>query len=277
MKMLILFAMIGVFVNFGYTEMKVSDSWNPDGSAKILWKDMSDEQKAIHYEWERENAEYILKNIGKKCSELHEVPEYTRLFTIPPKKFGPDDICFSSDSLRLVYKSLGEYDKWFVAEREYYENSQDKGDPYARVEWLEVLLGAGRYREAEFFFPFCVNSLHPMLNEADVKDRIKKGEPPPPELLGSMMSEPWEWILDIKDKPDDLMKTYKAEEKMELPMRMHRYFYSKDVTKRAAALDFYHEKEIRFMIEKARKTWKGGIKRKAEKYLEELQKSTTVQ
>jgi hypothetical protein len=271
-----------IFFNFGYAEMNVSDVWNPDGSAKIIGKDINDEQKTIIYEWERENAEYILKNIGKKSSELKDIPAYTKLmgmhsFDIPPKKFVPDEICFSSDCLSDIYKTLGEYDKWFEEERRHYENGVDLVAPYSQYNWLYVLLTSGHYREAERFFPEFVSIAYPWLTKETVLERLKKRERVPEILSKTIIAKPWDDILSIKDKPEDLTELYKTEEKIEFPKRMHRYFHSKDAVKRAAALDFYHEKKTKFMIEKASKTWKGEIKRKAEKYLEELQKSTTVQ
>lgn len=285
MRLIIMFAVIINFLSFGYAEMKVSDFWNPDGSSKgSLWKDLRVDQKTQIYEWRREETEYMLKNIGKKCSELKNIPKYVKFFALrpsinPPRTFGPndDEICFSSDILRHIYNDLEEYDKWFKEEQKYYENSSDKESPYAMLDWLSVLLSAGRYREAEKFFPSCVNSLYPWFSEKDVIEGLEKGEGAPKVISQSMMVEPWEWILKIKNKPDDLMRPYKSVENKEISERMHKYFYSKDNKKKAEALDFYYKNNVKFMVEKAHKNWKATLKTKAEKYLEELKKSTIEQ
>lgn len=276
-------AFILTFGHVCYAEMKVSDSWNPDGSSKILWTDLTEEQKAQHYEWERENNEYFDANIGKKCSELKNVPEYTKMFSMISQNglpLGPDDICFSTEPLRYVYARSGEFDKWYEEERKYYESGGGPEDeaPYMQLNWLNVMLSAGHYREAVKFFPEFVNINYPWFKKEEVIERLKKGEGPPKVLARSIIVEPWAKILAVKDNPDDYRKPYREKEKnMEPSERMHRSFYSSDVIKRAEALEFYKTHKVKFMIKKAKKDWSGDLKTKAEKYLEELQKSTTTQ
>lgn len=271
------------FATFGYTEMKVSDSWNPNGSSKGLWTDLNEEQKAQHYEWQREDSEYRNANIGKKCSELKNIPEYTKMFSMQLQdgsRKRPNDICFSTQPLRYVYARSGEFDKWFEEERKYYENGGGPEDeaPYMQRNWLNVMLSAGHYREAEKFFPEFVNIAYPWFKKEEVIERLKKGEGPPKALSRTIIVEPWTKILNVKNKPDDYGKPYTEKEKnMEISERMHRNFYSKDAKKRTEALDFYEVKKVEFMIEKAKNNWKGDLKVKAEKYLEEVRKSTTTQ
>jgi len=281
MKLIVMLTFVMYFVDFGYAEMKVSDFWNPNGSSKILWRDMSEEQKAQDYEWKREASEYINANTGKKCSELKNIPDIVKMFSMKLQDGstkGPNDICFSTQPLRYVYARSGEFDKWVEEERKYYESGVDQYAPYSQLEWLDVLLAAGHYREAEKFFPEFVNIAVPQLSKEEVVQRVKSGEGPPEFLSRSIIVEPWAKILTIKNKPDDYRKAYRDKEKnMEISERMHRNFYSKDDKKRESALEFYNKNKVKFMIEKAHKTWKGETKTKADKYLEELQKSTTAQ
>ena len=124
MKYILTFMLVIYLSQFCCAVMKVSDFYDQNGSAIIFWKDMNVEQKTQSLEWERENAEYILKNLDKKCSELKNIPEYTRLnemhsSTIPPRTFGPNDICFPSspDTLIVAYRTLGDNEKnWLCCE-----------------------------------------------------------------------------------------------------------------------------------------------------------------
>ena len=279
MKLLIMLALTVICVDFGYAEMKVSDFWNPDGSAKILWKDSTEEQKAQDYEWKREASEYVTANTGKKCSELRNIPEIVKLFAMKEDGIAkkPNEICFTQEPLRYVYRRSGEYDKWVEEERKYYGTRADQADPSSKREWLDVLLAAGHYREAEKFFPEYVNSQYPWLSEGEVIERLKKGERAPEELTMTVIAEPWDRILSIKGKPDDLKRLYREADKGDISKRMNRYFHSKDAEKRADALEYYRKNKVKFMIEKAKKTWKGELKNKAEEYFEDLQKSTTTQ
>jgi hypothetical protein len=284
MKLIVIFVFAINLFQFGYTEMKVCDLSNPNGSAKITWKDMNEEQKAQILEWQKENAKYILENIGKKCSQLKNIPEYTRLhamhsLTIPPRTFGPDDICFStsSDNLIEAYRTLGNHEMEFAEMQRAHETNSDRLDPLRMADWLSALTAAGRYREAEKFFPEFVHSVYPGLAKAEVVKKIKNRETIPSFMAQSIVADYWDRFLTISDKPDDLAAPYKAEEKMDISERMHLIFYRKDDKKRAEALEFYRKNKIKFMIEKAKNNWKGDLRDKAGKYLEELQKSTTAQ
>jgi hypothetical protein len=277
MKLFLILTFVINLPLLGHTEMKVSDFIDSSGSAKIFWKDMTEDQKAQDLEWEKDSAEYILNNLDKKCSELKNIPEYTRLyemqsFTIPPKTFGPNDICFpSSSQIRIhAYRTLGDH------ENELAEMRRSHGlNPERMADLLVVLISEGYYREAEAFFPEFVHAVCPLLTKEDVVEKIKNREAIPSYLSKGLVAEFWDKILEVQDKRDDLMKRYK-EEKLELSERMHRYFYSKDAVKKAKALEFYREKKIKFMIEKAHNTWKGAMKIKADKYLEELLRSAVI-
>lgn len=275
MKPILTMLLVAYSTCFSYAEMKIADIWHEDGSSKIMWGKLSEAQKAQVLEWERENAEYIVLNVHKKCSELKNIPKYTEFFSMrsfdAKKKFGRNDVCFSSDSLKEAYYTLADYGKWFAIEWEYYEGRGDKGNPYVMVDWLYALIAAGHYREAEIFFPKCVNSLYPWFKEKDVEERIKKGEGIIPELSESMMSEPWERVLKLRGKSDDPMILQKADESEELSKRMYHNFYSNDNSRKMKALEFYRDNKVRFMIEKAHKTWKGTLKAEAAKCLGDFQ------
>ena len=260
-----------------HAEITITDIWNTDGSSKIQPKDLTKSQNTMTYEWERENAEYILRNLGKKCSELVDIPEYTRLFafrsfTIPPKKYGPEDICFSSDSLRQIYSTLGEHEKWLNSEQAYYQSRPDSHSPYAMEEYLNALLSAGHYREAEKFFPEFVSAVYPWLTREEVVEKLRKGQGVPEALSETIIAEPWNKILKTKGVPDDFKKLDPAESLYEPVEKMHRYFYSKDAKKRGEALQYYYDNGIDFMLKKASNKWSGDLKAKAKAYLLELKK-----
>ena len=107
---------------------------------------------------------------------------------------------------------------------------------------------------------------------------IQNREPIPWYLAKGLSAEFWDKIIDMKDQPDDLGKLSRRDDEIEDPSeRMYRYFYSKDAAKKAKALEFYKENKVKLMLEKASKTWEGKLKLQAEKYLKDLQKSTTAQ
>lgn len=271
------FAIVLIFMIMqpAFCEPKFSDLWEEDGKGKVLAKDMNLEQKTFLYESLREDAVYKLENIGKKCSELKNMPEHLRkkrTYT----KVNSTDICFSTDQLPFIYRELGEYDKEFEEMRKYHETGESRYDAYKMQDWLYTLISKGCYHEAWEFFPEFANSVHPTLKKEEVIKRLEKGEKVPEYLSRTIIAEAWEKILAIKNKPDDPDKLNGRDDSIQdTALRMHHYFYSKDNKKRAEALEFYGKNKVKFMIEKARKTWKGEMKNKAEKYLEALQKSTT--
>lgn len=281
MKVILLCACVINLAQFSHAGVTLADLSKRDASIKKQWEDESVEQQTQTLEGQREDAEYILKNIDKKCSELKDIPEYTKLhhphtFKIPQKKFGPNDICFPSSTRNMVlesYRTLGDYEK------ELAEMRRSHGlDPMKMAEFLTVLISEARYREAEKFFPEFVNAVFPYLTKEEVIKKIKNREPIPEYLSKGLVADYWNQILNMQDKPDDLGKLNRIDDEIEdTSERMHRYFYSKDATKKAKALDFYRDNKIKFMIEKAGKTWKGDLKNKADKYFEDLQKSTTTQ
>jgi hypothetical protein len=277
----IVIALIFVIIQPASCELKNGDTMDPIGLSEMPWDDMTPGQKAQYGEWQRENAEYILKNLDKKCSELKNIPEYTRLnemhsLTIPPRTFGPNDICFPSspDTLIVAYRTLGDNEKKLAVLR----SASEEDDSIRKAEYLTALISAGHYREAEKFFSVFIHAEDSSLTEEEATKMIKNREPIPWYLAKGLLAGYWDKIIDIKDKPDDLGKLSRRDDEIKDPSeRMYRYFYSKDAAKKAKALEFYKENKIKLMLEKASKTWEGKLKLQADKYLEYLLKSTTAQ
>jgi tetratricopeptide (TPR) repeat protein len=281
MKFILMLIFVICICENGYMEIRVSDLSNSDGSVKVRWKDMSVAQKTQVLEWRKENAEYILNNLNRECSKLKNIPEYTRLRSMhslatPGKTLGPNDICFSTSTQDLVelYRTLGDYEKALAEMRR-----SPRLDPEGRAYWLMALISAGHYREARDYFPEFVHAVYDPLTKEEVAEKIKNNEPLPDYLANGLVGEFWDKIIALENKPDDLGKLKRRDDEMnDDPIdRMHRYFYSNDAKKKAAALDYYRENKINLMIEKAHKTWSGEVKVKADKYFKELQKSTTAQ
>lgn len=280
MKLILVFVLLTGSFQFGYAE--VNSLTKTVEKNRIRWKNMNETQKTQNLEWQKENAEYILRNLDLKCGALKNIPDYTRehSLAVSGKTINPEDICFPSNSENLIeqYRTLGDYGKEFMVMRKAHEKDEDRLDPLRMSDWLMSLLAFGHYKEAVAFFPEFVSAVYSPLTKEEVDEKIKKHEPLPDYLAKGLVADFWDKILAVEDKPDDLGKLNRMNDEVKDPIRrIHRYFYSNDSTKKAAALDYYREKRIKFMIKKAHETWIGPVKIKADRYFEELQKSTTTQ
>jgi len=112
---------------------------------------------------------------------------------------------------------------------------------------------------------------------SSLHDRTVTPTPFPSEFAGSVLEDYWDDVVKIKDRPDDTAAPYKSEKNMDEYRRMQLNFYSNDEGRNLTALEFYKTHKVGFMLEKARKTWKGALRDKAEIYLKELERSATAQ
>ena len=246
-----------------------SDFWYDNGKMKKLYTEMNLEEKTRVLEFRRDGADYMLKNIGRKCSQLADAPEYVRRMLFP-KKVTPDTVCFTEKRLPFIYKELGQFDKLFEIKKQQHEKGENRLDTYQMQDWLYTLISYGHYKEAVAFFPKLVA---PMLSEAQVSEMISKGEPPPENLSHSNISESWKEVLKIRNKPDEQI----VHDTDDIALKMQWLFYTDNPSKREEALKLYRINKIGFMLDKAQKNWEGELKIKASQYYQELQKGTTIQ
>lgn len=251
----------------------VNSYWDESGKGKIEYKNLSLEQKVRLNEIRRDGAEYMLKNIGKKCSELTDVPDYVRKMKMPKKIF-PNTVCFSKNKLPLIYRVLGKPNEVFKEKKRQHETAENRNDPYQMQDWLNTLIAYGHFTEAVAFFPQFVHSAYPRITMEEIKKKIESGEPLPLMLSHTIAAEEWDKVLAIRNKPDNLIN---MEEDGDIVLKMQRYYYSDEDTKREEALLFYRNNKVDFMVDKAHKTWTGILGNKAGKYYQELQIGTTNQ
>lgn len=232
-----------------------SDITNRDGSAKVLWKNMTEKQKAFVLERNRAHAEYIVANQGKRFSELKNVPR----FMYPPKISAKDKIYFSTEAVIAAYQELGDLESAAKLAKADYESNPDGGHgPYKLRTLIGLLSSAGRHKEALEFYQKYLEELLPSYSKEDFA--TKKSIPNNPTY-----NEAMKFGDELKKRAADP----KRPEEPEAAIRMHRAFHSKDRRKRLEALEFYSRHRIRFMLEKANDD--PEIKQRARDYIKELE------
>ena len=242
-----------------YAEIKESDISNPDGSAKVLWKDMSEEQKTFVLERQRAYSEYTIANQGKKFSKLKDIPKFMR----PRKQIDQHGVYFSTESVAAAYEDLGDLDTAVSLAKADYEANPDRSHgPYKLRRLIGMLSDAGRHKEALQLYQKYLKELLPSYSEKDFE--TKKHVPDNPTYNAAMVD--WEKLKKRANDPGRQPLTPEAEP----AVRMHRAFHSKDKRQRLEALEYYSRNRVRFMLEKAKNNDDPDVKQRAVESLKAL-------
>lgn len=264
LKLILLICTLGTVSSLAWgvaavgAEVKESDLWRPDGSAKVLWKDSNEEQKALSLELGRQRAEYIIANQGKRFAELKEIPRFLQ----PRQKPDPNAVYFTTSQVVGAYISLGNYDIAVkLAKADYASNPESAHGPYKLRSLMGLLSDTGRHQEALDLYQKYLEELLPGYSKEDFA--TKKTMPNNPTY-----DEAMRYGEELKKKAKSASP---APDTSEESIKMHRAFHSKNRRDRLEALEFYRKHGVRFMLRKGSFSNDPEVKDKAKQYLKALE------
>lgn len=256
--MKILFLGLCLIAQPSWGEVKDSDIWRPNGSVKVPWKNMSEEQKAHVLERQRANAEYTIAHQGKRFSELKGIPESLR----PREQADPQKVYFSTDAVVLAYQQLGDLNAAArLAKADYEANPERSHGPYKLERLIGLLSDAGRHAEALDLYQKYLQELLPSYSKEDFA--TKKSVPDNPTYNDAMRFG--EELRRKAESPNSVA------DKSEEAVRMHRAFHSKDRRGRLEAIEFYKYHRVRSMLRKAALSDDPDVREKAQGYIKTLE------
>jgi len=240
-------------------------------------------REVMGLEFDKEQVDYRIQNIGKKLGDL-DVSYLYRLSMIN----GDDYLKRDKDliiSYRSVCGSLLRYGNHFRAAeycwKDYLEwKKQESGQPalyqHSGGDYNDqpsrtmcLYTDYDMYKELDIIYADYNDFWWKRYAAAECRLRTDAG----PDCIEKWLeqAEDYQAFLEQWTEIKQKAKTVKPKP-LPLPVQMHEDFYSADVKKVLGALEYYRMHKVRFMVEKALKDKRPAVARKAQEHLDNWDK-----
>lgn len=278
-----LFLMVAVMPVFSQTPVPENIK---DPHEAYLWrkKNWTETDRALVMEKEREITYYRLRNVGKRFKELKDVPKGSFFGVL-----GSEEIVIDYYSLGSAFNQYGDLEKAL----KYYKKAWDEEPQYdAGFDYISLLEKMGRYKEAADNYPVYIQrhsfpgifEKHPdLLKPENLSPDKWRPFFPPDEIhtTGKKKGRHTGHYYYLFTAWSECLK--KAKDKTIKPVEQkpgviaHIKFYDGTSEEKLAALKYYRDNKVRFMVEKTAKSTDAMIREKANQYLLELDAKTMLE